>query len=55
MDTTGGTRGTIATKDIATNDYILEIPLKLMMSPLHAFADPVIGRTLESMVDFLAV
>jgi hypothetical protein len=39
-------RGAIALEDIMTNDYILEIPHVLMMTPLHAFEEPSIGHIL---------
>ncbi len=33
--------------DIATLEPILEIPLKLIMSPVSAFADPEVGQILK--------
>lgn len=30
-----------------SNEPMMNIPVKLMMSPLHAFADPVIGTALR--------
>ena len=49
----GSGKGAIAKTPIKTNEYILEIPIKLMMSQVNAFADPIIGPTLESKQDFV--
>jgi hypothetical protein len=32
---------------------MLEIPIKLMMSPVHAFNDPIIGECLKKNQDIL--
>ena len=52
-DTKSGSRGAVAAVDIITNDYILEIPVKCMMSPPHALNDPVYGETLRLEYQFL--
>ena len=39
-------RGAIALEVIKTNDYVLEIPHEVMMTPIHAFEEPSIGRIL---------
>ena len=52
-DTVGGCRGAVATGNIATNEVMMEIPIKLMMSPLHAFKDPVVGALLHASKDIL--
>jgi hypothetical protein len=46
-DTESGSRGAIATENIETGEYMLEIPACLMMSPPNAFADPEIGAILR--------
>lgn len=45
-ETESGSRGAIALEDIATGEHMLEIPMKLMLSPPNAFADPDIGEAL---------
>ncbi len=39
--TNSGMRGAVATEDIATNEFMLEIPARLMMSPLAAYASDI--------------
>ena len=51
--TKSGSRGAVAADDINTDDYILEIPVKCMMSPPHALNDPVYGETLRAEYQFL--
>lgn len=46
-DTESGIRGAIALGDIETNETMMEIPVKLMMSEINAYNDPVIGECLE--------
>eukprot|EP00605_Chrysophyceae_sp_TOSAG23-4_P002752 GSChrysophyteH1.ASY1.ANO1.3035.1 assembled CDS len=53
LDTVGGCRGAKAIETIESNEVMMEIPVKLMMSPLHAFADPVVGQKLEASQDLL--
>ena len=53
IDTKSGSRGAVARKDICTNEYILQIPVKCMISPLHAFDDPVYGETLSQCKELL--
>jgi hypothetical protein len=53
-DTKSGSRGAVASADIDTNEYILQIPIKCMLSPLHAYADPIYGDCLMENRDLLA-
>ncbi len=53
LDTVGGCRGAKAIETINTGEVMMEIPIKLMMSPVHAFADPVVGTCLKSSQDLL--
>lgn len=53
VDTVGGCRGARALEDIAPGEHMIEIPIKLMMSPPHAFRDPVIGPILKASEDLL--
>ena len=46
-------RGAIANKDIETGEFMLEIPSKLMMSPVDAFSDEDIGEILLVHKDML--
>lgn len=43
----------MAIDKIEANEPMLEIPIKLMMSPLHAFNDPIIGECLKKNQDLL--
>eukprot|EP00606_Chrysophyceae_sp_TOSAG23-5_P001479 GSChrysophyteH2.ASY1.ANO1.100.1 assembled CDS len=52
-DTVGGCRGAMATESISSNEVMMEIPIKLMMSPMHAFQDPVVGSILHASQDLL--
>ena len=52
-DPSCGSRGAIAQADIASNEPMLFIPIKLMMSPPNAYKDPVIGAILEENEDNL--
>eukprot|EP01033_Poteriospumella_lacustris_P020549 gene20549-15080_t len=52
-DTPSGIRGGIALEDIATNEHMMVIPAKLMMSPLHILADPIYGPVLDAAKDLL--
>ena len=52
-DTVGGCRGAKATSHIGTNEVMMEIPVRLMMSPEHAFADPVLGKMFSGAQDLL--
>lgn len=47
-ETIGGIRGAIARENISTNEVMLEIPHRLMMSEVHAFEDEEIGTLLKS-------
>lgn len=53
VDTVGGCRGAQALADIASEEHMLEIPIKLMMSPPNAFADATIGPILRAHEDSL--
>lgn len=53
VDTVGGCRGAQALEDIASEEHMLEIPIKLMMSPPTAFADSTIGPILRAHEDSL--
>ena len=53
-ETKSGSRGAIASADIQTGEYILQIPMKCMMSPPHAYRDPVFGGVLEANKDLLS-
>jgi hypothetical protein len=52
-NTESGIRGGIAKEAIATGECMIEIPVHLMMSPVAAFADPVVGHILSSVKDLL--
>lgn len=52
-DTVGGCRGAKAVERIDANEVMLEIPIALMMSPVHAFADPILGKMFQSSQDIL--
>lgn len=52
-DTPSGIRGGIALEDIPTNEHMMVIPAKLMMSPLHILADPIYGPVLDAAKDLL--
>ena len=52
-DTVGGCRGAKAKSRIDTNEVMMEIPAALMMSPMHAFADPVLGPVFSGAQDLL--
>ena len=51
--TVGGCRGARALEDIASGENMLEIPIKLMMGPPHAFTDPVLGPIIKANEDLL--
>ena len=53
VDTVGGCRGAQAIEDIETNEAMIEIPIILMMTPLSAFEDPIVGKILKENQDFL--
>lgn len=52
-DTNSGIRGAVALDDIATDEHMVTIPSKLMISPEHAFADSVAGEFFKSNLDIL--
>jgi hypothetical protein len=52
-DTNSGIRGAVALDDIATNEHMVSIPSKLMISPESAFADPVAGEFFKLNLDIL--
>jgi hypothetical protein len=41
-------RGAVALADIATNEVMLQIPFKLMLTPVHAMSDPIIGKIVQN-------
>lgn len=51
--TVSGIRGGVAKEAIATDEHMIEIPIKLMMSPPAIFADPEVGVLLKSVEDSL--
>lgn len=52
-DTPSGIRGTIAEADIATDEVMVEIPMKLMMCPPLIFQDEQMGNAFKSSLDLL--
>ena len=50
--TNSGMRGAVATEDIGTDEFLLEIPVQLMMSPLAAYASE-IGPYLRKNADIV--
>ena len=52
-DTVGGCRGAMAVETISSDEVMMEIPIKLMMSPNSAFDDELIGKKLQMSQDIL--
>ena len=52
-DTNSGIRGAVALDDIATNEIMVTVPARLMLSPESAFRDPVAGTFFKENVDIL--
>jgi hypothetical protein len=52
-DTPSGIRGAIALEDIATNEFMLEIPENLMMSPPQILSHPSMGQAMNGCLDLL--
>jgi hypothetical protein len=52
-DTNSGIRGAVALDDIATDEFMVTIPAKLMISPESAFSDPVAGDIFTKNMDIL--
>ena len=51
--TVSGIRGGVAKEAIATDEHMIEIPIKLMLAPPAIFADPEVGDLLKSAEDML--
>ncbi len=52
-DTASGIRGAIALEDISTNEYMIEIPEKLMMTPPQIMSHPLMGDAIRNCLDIL--
>jgi hypothetical protein len=52
-DTISGMRGTVALETIETDEVMLEIPAKLMMTELNVLNDPVIGSCMAKNTDII--
>lgn len=53
--TTSGIRGAVAKADIQSNENMIQIPIKLMISPLHIFDNEEIGPFLKESIELLQV
>lgn len=51
--TVSGIRGGVAKESIASDEHMIEIPIKLMMAPPVIFSDPDVGSLLKSVEDML--
>jgi len=52
-ETESGIRGGVAKEAIASGEHMIEIPVHLMMTPVAALNDPVVGRILSSVTEMI--